>query len=79
MLQRVQSRDDLFQALPLAAVETIANLLCAVEVEADTTIIKEVLGQSDFTSSAKVRQKSIQAEDSLGLGIKLPRYPPEHS
>ena len=32
---------SLFRALPLAAVETIANLLCAVEVEADTTIIKE--------------------------------------
>ena len=32
---------SLFRALPLAAVETVANLLCAVEVEADTTLIKE--------------------------------------
>ena len=36
------SRDTkLFSALPLAAVETIANLLCAVKVEPEVTIIKE--------------------------------------
>ena len=57
---------SLFRALPLAAVETVANLLCAVEVEADTTLIKEGSWPVGFYLICEGRQIFIKAEDSSG-------------
>ena len=62
---------SLFRALPLAAVETVANLLCAVEVKADTTIIKEGSWPVGFYLICKGEADIYKGGGFLRIGQKI--------